>query len=90
VAVSGRASVVEDQQKLKELWFEGLRVWFPKGPEDPEFTMLAVDVEKADYWAEPASLVTYAFAYVKTRLTGTSPSPDEIAESKSVRFRNDG
>lgn len=88
VAVSGRASIVEDQQKLKELWFEGLRVWFPTGPEDPELTMLAVDVEKADYWAEPASLVTYAFAYVRARLTGKSPAPDEIAESKSVNFRD--
>lgn len=90
VAVSGRASVVEDQQKLNELWFEGLRVWFPKGPDDPELVMLAVDVEKADYWSDPASIVTYALAYVRTRLTGESPSPDEIAESKSVRFRHDG
>ncbi|MBJ7401890.1 MAG: pyridoxamine 5'-phosphate oxidase family protein [Bradyrhizobium sp.] len=86
VAVSGSASAVEDREKLKELWTEGLRVWFPEGPEDPELAMLAVEVEKADYWAEPASLVTYALAYVRTRLTGESPSPDEIAESKSVRF----
>lgn len=29
----------------------------------------------------------YAFAYVKAKLTGQSPSPDGIAESKSVDFR---
>jgi general stress protein 26 len=89
VAISGRAKMVEDKQKLKELWFEGLRVWFPKGPDDPELAVLAIEVEKADYWADPASIVTYAFAYVKTRLTGQSPSPGEIAESKSVRFRRE-
>jgi general stress protein 26 len=88
VAISGRAKMVEDKQKLKELWFEGLRVWFPKGPDDPELAILAIEVEKADYWADPASIVTYAFAYVKARLTGQSPSPDEIAESKSVHFRD--
>ncbi|MDE5455607.1 pyridoxamine 5'-phosphate oxidase family protein [Bradyrhizobium sp. CSA112] len=90
VAISGRARIVEDQQKLKELWFEGLRVWFPKGPDDPELALLAIEVEKADYWADPASIVTYAFAYVRTRLTGQSPSPDEIDESKSVHFRREG
>ncbi|WP_108519552.1 pyridoxamine 5'-phosphate oxidase family protein [Bradyrhizobium algeriense] len=90
VAISGRAKIVEDKQKLEELWFEGLRVWFPKGPDDPELALLAIEVEKADYWADPASIVTYAFAYVRTRLTGKSPSPDEITESKSVRFRREG
>lgn len=45
---------------------------------------------KADYWADPASIVTYAFAYVRTRLTGQSPSPNDIADSNSVRFRRKG
>lgn len=90
VAISGRAEIVEDRQKLQELWNEGLRVWFPKGPDDPEIELLAIEVDKADYWANPASIVTYALAYVRTRLTGQSPSPDEIAESKSVRFRREG
>ena len=65
VAISGRAKVVEDKRILNELWSEGLRVWFPKGPDDPELAVLAIEVEKADYWANPASLVTYAFAYVR-------------------------
>ncbi len=86
VAISGRAKIVEDKEKLKQLWFEGLRVWFPSGSDDPELALLAVEVEKADYWADPASIVTYAFAYVKARITGQSPSPDKIAESKSVCF----
>ncbi|MBR0965543.1 pyridoxamine 5'-phosphate oxidase family protein [Bradyrhizobium diazoefficiens] len=88
VAISGRAKVVEDKEILNELWGEGLRVWFPKGPDDPELAVLAIEVEKADYWANPASLITHAFAYMKARLTGKSLSPDEIAETKSVRFRD--
>jgi len=86
VAISGQAKIVEDKEKLSELWNEGLRVWFPKGPDDPELAILAVEVEKADYWASPASVVTYAFAYMRAKLTGQSPSPDTIAESRSVRF----
>jgi general stress protein 26 len=90
VALSGRARIVDDRQKLNELWSEGLRVWFPKGSGDPELALLAIDVEKADYWSDPASAITYALAYVKARVTGKSPSPDEIAESKSVRFQRSG
>lgn len=86
VSLSGRARIIQDRQKLNELWFEGLRVWFPRGPDDPEIALLAVQVDEARYWAEPASVATYAWAYVKARLTGKSPSPDEIVETKSVRF----
>jgi general stress protein 26 len=34
VSISGKARIVEDSQKLNELWTEGLRVWFPNGPKD--------------------------------------------------------
>jgi general stress protein 26 len=86
VSLSGKARVVEDSQKLNELWTEGLRVWFPNGPSDPEIAILAVDAERATYWTDAASMATYAWAYVKTRLTGKSPSKDEIVTEKTIRF----
>jgi len=42
VSLYGRATVLEDRNKLQELWFEGLRVWFPNGWDDPEIALLAV------------------------------------------------
>ncbi|MBV9395750.1 MAG: pyridoxamine 5'-phosphate oxidase family protein, partial [Methylobacteriaceae bacterium] len=33
VSLSGMARVVRDQKRVKELWSEPARVWFPKGPE---------------------------------------------------------
>src|SRR5436190_10081927 len=86
VSVSGRAKVVEDKRRIKELWFEGLRVWFPNGPDDPEIALISVEVDEVKYWTNAASVATYAWAYVKARLTGESPSPDQIAETKSIRF----
>ena len=86
VSLSGRAKLVEDRQKLRELWFEGLRVWFPNGAGDPELALLAVEVDEARYWTDAASVVTYAWAYVKAALTRKSPSPDEVGNTKSVRF----
>ena len=86
VSLSGRAKLVEDRQKLEQLWFEGLRVWFPNGPTDPELAVLAVEVNEAKYWTDAASVVTYAWAYVRAALTHKSPSQDEIGTTKTVRF----
>jgi general stress protein 26 len=86
VSISGKARIIEDSQQLNELWTEGLRVWFPHGANDPEIAILAVDVEQATYWTDAASMATYAWAYVKARLMGKSPSDDEIVTEKSVSF----
>jgi general stress protein 26 len=86
VSIRGKARVVEDKQRLRELWSEGLRVWFPTGPDNPEIAVLAVDVEEAKYWTDAASMTTYGWAYLKARLTGKSPPDDEIVTEKSLSF----
>src|SRR6266481_545617 len=73
VSLSGTACLVRDLEKLKELWSEAFRVWFPSGLDDPELALLAVRVEEAKYWTNAASMVTYGWAYLKARLLGTSP-----------------
>src|SRR5882672_3869500 len=45
VSLSGRARMVEDRGQIKTLWNEGLRVWFPDGPDSPDIALVAVDVE---------------------------------------------
>jgi general stress protein 26 len=86
VSISGRGRFLDDRAIVKKLWNEGLRVWFPNGPDDPELALLAVDVEEARYWTDAASVVTYAWAYVKARMTDQPASPDEIVDTKRVRF----
>jgi len=50
VSLSGRAAVVRDAGKARELWTPAHRTWFPLGLEDPELALLRVDVERAEYW----------------------------------------
>ena len=50
VAMTGRAYVVDDLGKLKELWNTFAEAWLPGGPEDPNATLIRVDVDKAEYW----------------------------------------
>ncbi len=75
VSVSGRASLVRDRKAIDEHWAESLRVWFPKGKDDPEIALLKVVVQQAEYWDAPSSTMLHAYGYVKAVTTGTSPHP---------------
>lgn len=86
VSLSGRARVSRDLQKIRELWSEGFRVWFPSGPEDADLALLSVEVEEAKYWTDAASVVTYAWAYLKARVLGQRPSAEQIATIGTVRL----
>ena len=84
VSVSGHASLVHDTAKVTELWSEPMRVWFPKGPDDPAIVLIKVEVESAEFWDAPSSAWVYAMGYAKARLTGSSPK--DVGENKVVNF----
>ncbi len=70
VAMTGRARVVDDLEKLKELWNKFAEAWLPGGPEDPDAVLLHVDVEKAEWWDTPGGKVASLISFAKTKLTG--------------------
>jgi general stress protein 26 len=70
VSVSGKASLVNDHQKMEELWNPILKAWFPKGLEDPELSLLKVEVEEAEYWDSPNGAVVQIAGFVKAIVTG--------------------
>jgi general stress protein 26 len=76
VAVYGRAVVVDDRQKLGELWNTFAEAWLPGGPDDPNATLLRVDVEHGEYWDTPGGKVASLLSFAKTRLTGDTYDAD--------------
>lgn len=82
VSVSGKAELVRDAAKNKELWSPILKAWFPKGLEDPELALLKVSVEQAEYWDSPASKMVQIAGFVKAIATGHAykASPGEHAK----------
>ena len=84
VSVSGTAHIVHDKAKVKELWSEPVRVWFPAGPGDPNIALICVKVETAEYWDSPSSTWLHAYGYVKARLTGEAPH--DVGDNKVVTF----
>jgi len=83
VSVRGKAEIVTDKAKIRELWSEAARVWFPKGPDESDIALIRMDVESAEYWDAPSATMVYAYGYVKARLTG---EPPDIGETKKVGF----
>lgn len=70
VSVQGTAVVVRDDVKLKELWNPSMRAWFPRGRRDPEIALVAVRVERAEYWVVPPTRLARVFAATKAVMTG--------------------
>ena len=50
VSISGRATLIQDRQKIEELWSPILLTWFPLGLEDPQLALLRVDADSWEYW----------------------------------------
>lgn len=72
VSVHGRAAVVDDLDKLRELWNTFAEAWLPGGPEDPNAVLLRVDVDGGEYWDTPGSKVASLISFAKTKLTGAT------------------
>ena len=84
VSISGTASVTADPALIKKYWSEGLRAWFPKGPEDSNIALLRINIDRGEYWDQPSNLLVRAFGYVKAVATGEryQPTGDEHVQVK--------
>jgi general stress protein 26 len=77
VAMTGRAEVVDDQAKLEELWNTFAEAWLPGGPEDPNASLIKVDVEHGEYWDAPgSSKAASLISFVKAKITGDTLDAD--------------
>ncbi|MBD2166385.1 pyridoxamine 5'-phosphate oxidase family protein [Calothrix membranacea FACHB-236] len=55
VSVSGSAELVNDRNKMQELWKPELESWFPQGLNEPDIALLKVQINKVDYWDSQAN-----------------------------------
>ena len=70
-SLTGRASLVEDDAKKRELWNAGVAAWFgDTEPEDPDVVLLRVEGESAEYWDTPGGRIATLISFVKAKATG--------------------
>lgn len=81
LSVAGEAEVLQDRQKLEELWNPALTAWFPDGPDTPGVTLVRIHADTAEYWDAPGSRVTTLISYAKAKIKGERA---EIGENEVV------
>ena len=70
VSLTGRARVVDDRAKKRELWNSAVEAWFPDGPDDDSVVLLKVEADSAEYWDSPGGRRATVFSFAKAKLTG--------------------
>ncbi len=75
VSVAGRAYVVRDADKIRELWTPDMKEWFSEGLDDPYLALVRVEVDSAQFWDSPSGTVVRLANLAKRKLTG-KPADD--------------
>ncbi|WP_299291477.1 pyridoxamine 5'-phosphate oxidase family protein [uncultured Mucilaginibacter sp.] len=70
LSIKGTASLVDDKEKMKELWNPIIKAFFPDGIDDPKLTLLKVDTQEAEYWDSNSSKMVVGFQMLKAIVTG--------------------
>ncbi|MEO6924430.1 MAG: pyridoxamine 5'-phosphate oxidase family protein, partial [Bryocella sp.] len=70
IALKGRASTSKDKAKIHELWSPMYKMWFPKGEDDPQITVLRVDVTEGDFWEASGGKLVQMVKYAYVAATG--------------------
>jgi general stress protein 26 len=84
VSVSGRATLVRDRDKVRELWSPFHKAWFPEGKKDPDLALIKVTVDRAEYWDAPASKMVHLAWLTRAALTGEATTPAEARRDETA------
>ncbi len=87
VSLSGHIETVDDPERVRALWNEAWKVWFPEGKEDPQIVLLRFRAESGEYWSTSgAAGIRYLFEAAKALLTGERPNSTDPAHHAKVRM----
>ncbi|KAB2331261.1 pyridoxamine 5'-phosphate oxidase family protein [Bacillus mesophilum] len=79
VSVRGRAEIVQDLNKKKELWNKALEKIMQTSYDDPNVVLIKVKAEAAEYWETGNFTKKVAFLY--KRMTGQSSRSTDVNET---------
>ena len=89
ISVAGRARIVTDRSKIRELYRPDWRAWFgDEGgkadgtPDDPRMVLIGIDVQVAHYLELTKPQPVILFEVVKGMVTGKAP---KMPDTKEVR-----
>jgi len=87
ISLGGRAALVDDREKIHEVWKDSFNVWFPEGRDDPNAILIAVYPQEAEFWDnEGSNKIEYLFESAKALVTGTTPNADDDDQHAYVKL----
>lgn len=81
ISAAGDARVVRDQALIDAFWNDAMKAFFPNGKDDPNLTLIEVQVRTIEYWDGPGSWIGKAATFLVARVTGND---DVMAENRIV------
>lgn len=79
VSLSGKANLVTDVAKKKELWNSAVAAFFRQEPESPEVVLIQLKSDSAQYWENPGGVLSLAASWVKGKVAGEPAHPGDSA-----------
>jgi general stress protein 26 len=73
LSITGRAQVLRDVAKTRELWRKTDELWWP-GYDDPNVCLLLIDAMTAELWDGPASKAVFVWEFLKATVVGAEPA----------------
>lgn len=84
LSLAGSADLVKDRAMIEAMWQETFRVWFPKGVNDPNLTLVHIIPHHAEYWDNSGLQgVRYLYEAAKAYIQGNRPevrAPEQHGE----------
>jgi general stress protein 26 len=83
LSVTGRAKVLRDVAKTKEVWRKTDELWW-SGCDDPDVCLLQIDALTAELWDGPASKAVFVWEFLKAKVGGAEP---ELGQNRKVTVK---
>lgn len=84
VSVSGKAKLVNDKAKMKELWNPIYKIWFEKGLDDPQLRLIKVNAQKAEYWDSPSGIINKLIGFADAII---HKDAGKLGENETISLR---
>lgn len=69
LSLTGEAQLVHDRDRIRRLWSEAWRPWFPGGEDDPSLVLLRIVPYEGEFWDRSGLQgLKYAFEAVRARV----------------------
>jgi general stress protein 26 len=81
VSISGTAQVLNDRERIRELWTTPARAWWDN-PDDPSILVLKVTPSFAEYWDSPGTIISY----IKMAAAAVSSSRPDMGDNAKVEM----